>query len=288
MRRLIGISLILTAIIGLVFSLAGLVGTWYFIADVEEFVGHGIELVHDSLDATAEGLVVTQQALEVMVDSIASLQLITDSAAKALATSQPLLEGIAGVLDNELPSTITGVQNSLTTASESAKLIDGVLGLLSSLPFVNLNYNPEQPLHESLQRVSDDIGKLPDSLSIMETDLSSSVDNLGLVQEGMQSMADSIGEISTSLESYDVVIQQYLDTINELINGLYTLMDNLALIFLILAISLSIFFIWMMFAQIGLLTQGVDLLHGAANQSTPPVEAAEADRESQEPDFLKE
>jgi len=288
MRRLIGISLILTAIIGLVFSLAGLVGTWYFIADVEEFVGHGIELVHDSLDATAEGLVVTQQALEVTVDSIASLQLITDSAAKALATSQPLLEGIAGVLDNELPSTITGVQDSLTTASESAKLIDGVLGLLSSLPFVNLNYNPEQPLHESLQRVSDDIGKLPDSLSIMETDLSSSVDNLGLVQEGMQSMADSIGEISTSLESYDAVIQQYLDTINELINGLYTLMDNLALIFLILAISLSVFFIWMMFAQIGLLTQGVDLLHGAANQSTPPDEAAEADRESQEPDFLKE
>jgi hypothetical protein len=261
-RKILGVALISAAVIGLIFSLVGIVGTWYFKPALTDVALRGTGLAQDSLETTAKGLIVTQQALKITVESMSSLQSTIDGAAKALESTQPLMESVAGVLDNELPGAVSGIQNSLIAAEESAKVIDGVLRLLSGLPLLGMNYDPDEPLHESLKRVSDDLGALPSSLTDMETSLTDSIENITVVQEGLSSMADSISEIGTSLESYDGVVQQYLEIIDELLSGFEYLHNNLPTIFTVLAIALSIFFLWMILAQIGLVTQGVELWRG--------------------------
>jgi len=263
-RRLIAIALIVAAVMGLVFSILGLLGTWYFKPTAEDYSMRGITLVQDSLEVTSEGLIVTQQALGNTIGSITGLKTTLDGASQALETTQPLMESVATVLDNELPSTISGIQNSLIAAREGARVVDGVLTLLSNLPLFGINYNPDEPLHESFQRVSDDLASLPPSFETMEQNLIDSVDSLSTVQDGMSTMSESIGEIADSLEEYDAVIEQYIDTIDTLLTSLETLQDNLTTIFTFLAIFLSIFFLWMILAQVGLLTQGIELWHGEA------------------------
>ena len=263
-RKFIAIALILAAVMGVIFSVAGLVGTWYVRPKVEDFLSQAIILVEESLEATSDGLIVTEQALGITVASIIGLQNTVDSAAQTLESTQPLMESVASVLDKELPNTISGIQNSLTGAREGARVVDGVLRFLANLPLFGINYDPDEPLHESFQRVSDDLASLPSSFETMEQNLSDSVESLEEFKQGMSTMSESIGEIALSLSEYDAVVTKYIDTIDTLQANLDKLQSNLATILTGLAISLSIFFLWMILAQVGLLTQGIGLWQGQA------------------------
>ena len=262
MRKITGVALIFAAVIGLLFSLAGIVGTWYFKTPVTESTTNAVVLIQDSLQATADGLELTQQALTITLNTIAGLESTLTGAAQAMEATQPLLESVSGVLGGGLTETITTVQDSLDTVGSSAEVIDTALRFLSAIPLIGIEYNPETPLHESINRVSENMAGIPESLSDMEQSLSDGGEGLGNIQSGLETMASSVGEISSSLEQYNAVFQQYLDTIDQVMTRLESLEQNLPAIITFLAVALTIFFLWMILAQVGLLTQGLDLWKG--------------------------
>lgn len=261
-RKIIGIALVIAAIGGLIFSISGLILIWRVEANLTAGLQNGVELLIQTLKTTSEGLNVTQQALKGSVDTISSLQSTVETTAITIKSTVPLVEEISRLMEQDLPNTILAVQQSLFTAQKSAKVIDGVLSALSGIPLVGrgIGYDPEVPLSTALGEVAESLDGLPDSFASMQESLTETTDNLGRYEADLTMMAESIGQIESSVAQYKLVVEGYQNSLTQLQNSLAQLQANLPQIIRILTIGLTIFLVWMAIAQLGLFTQGIELI----------------------------
>ena len=70
---------------------------------------------------------------------------------------------LSNLLSDDLPDTLDAAQKTLSGAADSAKVVDGVLSLLSDLPLFNIDYNPNVPLSESRGGIGGSLEDLPDT-----------------------------------------------------------------------------------------------------------------------------
>jgi methyl-accepting chemotaxis protein len=207
--KLVGIALILASIVGLIFSISVTVIMWQYKDVAVESISNSIDLINTALDATAEGLEVSQQALETSVKSIQALSGTVKATAQTIEATGPMLDSLSTLLNKDIPTTISATQSSLTAVAESAKILDGFLGLITSLPLINrYEYNPDVPLYTALIEVSESLNGLPDALSEMESGLKSSSDNVQVINAELQLMVDNINEIEESVEGFSNVVTQ--------------------------------------------------------------------------------
>ena len=145
-----------------------------------------------SIEAAASGLTNASQAL--------------NTVEQGLTNSDPLLGSVGELLGEELPVTIETTRAALIGAQGGAAAMDRVL---RSLAFLGLEYDPEQPLDESMAETADSLEPLPDSLRGVEGDLAASREDLDAVRADLDELADDLqqlgeelGAMAASLEGY--------------------------------------------------------------------------------------
>jgi len=265
-NRVIGISLIIAAIFGLVFSVGVLVGIWRIKDQVTTSTTNTLVLLSDALDVTGQGLEVSQQAIDASINSIKALSETVSAVAQTIDTTSPLLNNLTNVMKDDLPKTIDATQSSLQTAQKGAEVIDNFLKILTNIPILNSllsrdSYNPQTPLDQALGNVSDSLNNLPTALEKMQTDLQTTGSSLLEIKDGFEAMAASIDQIENNVTNFSQVIREYQLMIEDLQNKIAFLQTNLATIINTIAILLSLFLVWMIVVQFALLTQGWELLH---------------------------
>ncbi len=287
-RKLIGILLLIAALIGLIFSIAGITILWRVEPKITAGIETTVDLLVETLETTSQGLVVTQVALKSAVDTVSALETTVQTIATTIKSSTPMVVDIRNLITEEVPQTIMATETSLRASQKSAAIIDSVLGTLSSIPLIGgaVGYNPEVPLAESLGQVADSLSSLPDALNNMETSLSETNTNLETFQSDLTMMADSIGQISSSISEYDKVILGYKASVDQIINSLEGLKTSLPTYVRYLLLALTVFLVWMAVANLGLLTQGWELV--TENKVKKEPEVKEEPVEKQEPDEQKE
>jgi len=258
LQRFLGIILILTAIGGLLFSILGISGVWRIKPTLTTALVNSIELTMDTLDATSSGLAVIETTLSGAVVSMQGLQDTLFTTAEALKSTEPMLNSVVEMMDNDLPSTIAATRTSLETAQESAKIIDSVLEALSIFPFVT--YEPEKPLHESLDDISNRLGEFPASFENISESLDASRDQLQILQADLSVMSEAVNQIETGLDDSEQVLAQYNKSIKIAEGKLADLEEQIPMFVDGAVWIVTLFLLWMAFAQIGLFTQGVDLI----------------------------
>ena len=278
-RRLIGVLLILAAILGLVVSIGAMYVIWNAQANLTSSLQSTVDLLGQTLETTAQGLVVTQAALQNSVDMIGSLQATVETTAEAIGTTDPLLEEISGLLAEKLPNTIRATQTSLETAQQSAATIDTVLRAMSSIPLIgpSIGYDPQVPLSDALGGVAQQLENIPDTFLAMEEKLTTTQSSMQTFQADLTVMADSVGQIQASVAQYDQVIGSYQASLEQVLTQLETLSANLPNIIRMASIGLTAFLVWMAIAQLGLFTQGWELL--TENKKRAEVEVKEEEKE---------
>ena len=261
-RKLIGIALVIAAIGGLIISIAGLVLLWQVESRVTAGLQNGVELLIQTLETTSEGLVVTQQALQGSVDTISALQSTVETTATTIKSSVPLVEEINKLMGKELPNTILSTQQSLIAAQDSAMVIEGVLSTLSKIPLIGagINYDPETPLSGALGNVAASLEDLPNSFANMKDSLTETSSNLDRYEADLTMMAASIGQIESSVAQYENVVGGYQASLDQLQSDLKRLEASLPQIVRMVMIGLTVFLVWMAIAQLGLFTQGIELI----------------------------
>jgi len=261
-RKIIGLFLIIAAVGGLIFSIAGLVLVRRVESQVTTGMQNFVDVLSQTLETTGQGLTVTQQALKSSVDTVSSLQTTVQTTAKTIKASGPMVDEISKLMTTDLPNTVKSTESSLRTAQDSAKLIDSVLSTLSSIPLLGsgIPYNPQVPLDQALGEVADSLTKLPESFASMADSLKASSSNLETFQADLSVMAESIGEIEKSVAQYESVVGDYQKSLVNLNSSLSTLKGNLPNIVRMLVLGLTIFLIWMAIVQFGLITQGLELM----------------------------
>ena len=102
--------------------------------------------------------------------------------------------------------------------------------------------------------------------------MSATDDKLVAVQENLNTMSDSVGLISSSLSEYEKMIIQSKSSMDDLTSILTSIQNNLATILNGAVIVLSLFFIWLLAAQVVILSQGWELYQGTADRMESEVE----------------
>jgi hypothetical protein len=202
----------------------------------------------------------------------------------AIDGTAPVLDSVTSLIGQQLPSTIEATQSALESVASSAKVVDDVLAMVTAFPLLRMDrYSPDVPLNQGLLEVSSSLNDVPASLKAAETGLSATSGSLVQVKDDFDVMAASIGEISTSLDSAQSVLDQYQDVVGGLQDQLGSLRRSLPNWLHTARLGLSLVLIWLGIAQIGLMTQGWDLIERSRRRRGPAGPEPEAhEEESQE------
>ena len=285
-RRILGVLVMLAGLLGLLLSLAGLVMVWVAKPVVADYGGTTIGTLKESVVTSQEVMDVTEQALGATVDSVDELSDMLSTTGATVEETKPVLDKIDTIMSTTLPSTLKAATDSLYTAQEAAKVLESTLKSLDTfrfllsatpmlgdlLPQTGEVYNPEKPLADSLGELAVSLKGLPDTFVAMSGDLAATNDNLAAIQENLLSMSDSVKLISSSLSEYRTMVTQSKSSMDNLTSILTNIQGNLPTILNVGAIVLSLFFAWLLAAQIVILTQGWELYQGTADRMAGKAE----------------
>ena len=264
-----GIALIIAGVLGLVLSIGGLIVLPRLERQVETVAAEQLEVLDRALAATLEGLVTAEASLVQAVEAVDALEVIMVDVGLAINNTAPIIDVAAELLGEQLPTTINATQETLTSVATSAQLVDDLLGVISVIPFLGTDrYNPDVSLHQGFQDVSDGLDGIPELLFTAGEGLNAGTESLQDVEKGFAAMGQSIGETTTSLESAQTVLKDYQQIVADLHATLRSVSESLPGWLRALRWGVTLALIWLGVAQIGLLTQGWELL---GRRSAPPA-----------------
>jgi peptidoglycan hydrolase CwlO-like protein len=261
LKRVIGVTLIIAAILGLLFSVAGIAAVWVIEPRIESSLNHALVIGGSVLDTSAEALTIADRTLSTTISSMDSLKGAVESASKTFDQISPLADTLSKLSKDTLPGTLKAAQTSLNSAAESAKVIDNVLGALNSIPFMPKDlYNPKVPLHESLGNVANSLNDYLGSLETTQKSLAEATGSLAGIQAQLDGMATQIGNIGTSMKDAQGVVQKYQALIKITQERVNWLKSHLETILIVLAAITTLILLWAMVVQLALFVQGWTLL----------------------------
>jgi hypothetical protein len=270
----------LAGVLGLALSLVGLVLVWAGKPAVASYATTIIDTLTTSIATSESVMETTGRALGATVDSVDALSAMLSTTAAAVEDTKPVLDGIDHMMAITLPVTLQTASDSLYAAQEAAGVLESTMQsldtfrfLLSSAPLIGDlvpkpgdTYNPEVPLAASLGELAANLETLPRTLVGISSSLSSTDEKLMSVQQNLTTMSTSVGEISSSLSEYQQMVTQSRASMDSLKSMITNLRANLATILNAAALIMTLFFIWLLAAQVVILSQGWELFQGTANR----------------------
>lgn len=263
LRRLFGLLLIMAAAAGFIFSVVGLFEIWRYRPVVTQKVIDTLALFDQALNTTQDGLTIVGQVVQTTTVDIASLQTTTQALAQAIHDTNPMLDSLTSLTSIDFPAAVAATQTSLASAQSSALLIDNVLATLTSIPFLSVAaYKPDVPLHTALAQVSTSLNSLTPALATINSSLVDGKTNLGVIELELNKISETTKGMSTALGSAQIVIDQY-KTVTTQFKEQIEAMQRLAPGWLTTITWILTFILgWLLIAQVGLGTQGLDMLRG--------------------------
>jgi hypothetical protein len=154
--------------------------------------------------------------------------------------------------------------------------VDDFLMAVTSFPLLSLDaYNPEIPMHEAVGNVAASLETIPASLREAEAGLDAAGTSLDMLQGNLGAMTSGVGQIAGSLEESRAVVSQYQGIVSDVQGMITNVRTSLPQWLQWLRIGLSLVLIWLGIAQIGLITQGWELVARsgkAVDAEVPTVE----------------
>ena len=260
----LGILLILGSVVGILLSVGGIVMTWRAKPEITRQVSIMFDLVSRSLSATDDLLTSISGTLDQVAISLESVQGIAESTADTINDATPAVDSVGKLVGEDMVKIIGDTQTSLNAVQSSAKLIDDTLLIISSIPLIGAKYAPDIPLSLAIAQMSDSLEPLPDELVKVQDSLEDATGNLGSLQDSVRTMGESMDGLVKSLEQIQPVIDQYQKIMDDVKLGMDNL-EQLSLKWLNTVLwVVTVLFIWVGIAQLGLLTQGLELIRGKA------------------------
>jgi hypothetical protein len=271
----------LAGVLGLALSLAGLVGVWLVFPNTADYVRSTFDTLGNSVSVSQSAMDTTGEALAATVASVDALSVMLTASAASVGDTAPVLEQVHTFMADQLPTAMESASSSLKSAQQGAMVLDSAIQsldtfrfLLSATPVVGTMleaplqaYDPEIPMADSLGELATSLETLPAMLTEMAANLDSADDNLLVIQSSLTTMADSVSLISGCLSEYKLMVAQSRSSMDDLRPILTNLEDNLPRIMNGAAVGLTLIFLWLLAAQVVILSQGWELFQGTAGRT---------------------
>ena len=263
-RSTLGIILVSNAALGILISLVGIVLIWTVGLRLRANIEQILTTADSSLSTTDSGLIVLSNSLANTRDSISLMEITSLDISKSIDQTIPMIDSTSVLVGDNMVEIIQRTQDSLDSAQSSAKLVDDTLGLITSLPIIGQRYAPSQSLSDSIQKVSQSLDGLPDTLTGLQTNLNHTATDMQAVQDQFTSLSINLQHIEANVQSAQEVVKQYQEQVSSLKVSVANLRSGLPLWILVGQVIATLFLVWLAVAQIGLILQGRQLMRSVA------------------------
>ena len=271
LTRVAGVTLIAAGVAGVLFSVIALLVVSRFLSNVQAAADNRIVQLDRALAATGDGLVVAHESLGRAEATMRSLQTTIAGASQAITDTLPALDRVGALVGEDIPTTITSTRSALASAQETARVADGLLSTISQFRLIGAElYDPDVPLNIAIGQVDASLKGLPESLANVQGDLRQTAGSLGKINAQIGSMAGNLDDIGASMTKADSVITNYQDIIGELRGQAAEVRRALPGWLSGIRLGISLMLLWLGIAQIGLLTQGWELVQ--RSRAAPPTQ----------------
>lgn len=260
-RRIAGVIAILLAVSSIIFSIFLLVRLWQIQDPLEENLISIVTIFSETAATTQDSLELINNTLDNVSQNISGLQDALLAMAQTLNDTGSMIDDLNSLVVKDLPLTISATQISLDSAGASAAVIDDVMTSLSSIPLINISYEPEKPLNIALEEVSSSLDNIPDSLESLSKDISKTNDSLEDFEGEIIDLAGELDSIEENLLETQDVIDQYLVHVDQFQNRTDAISDALPGWLIRVSWYITFLLIWLIVIQIGFLLQGISLLN---------------------------
>ncbi|MGQ9550509.1 MAG: hypothetical protein ACUVSY_16690 [Roseiflexus sp.] len=257
--RLAGALLIVAGVIGLALSLVGLIVGLPALGNAEQALDRRLSDLDRALIAAADGLRIADDSLSGAAETITAIETTVRSSGQAISDTLPTVDRIGILIGEDIPRTIRSTQQTLASARETARVVDAILGTLSRTGLLGNVYNPEVPLNQAIQQVSNSLDPLPASLSGVRDRLTLTGANLRRIGANTEEVAEQVAQINAGFRDAHRVIDQYQRLVTDLRTDLTALRAALPGWFGIARIMLAVLSLWFALTQIALFAQGIML-----------------------------
>jgi methyl-accepting chemotaxis protein len=270
--KVLGFSLLVAAVIGILVSLAGLIVIIRVQKQATVSLTGMLELLDSTLTTTENGFEVADNAFADAIDALESLQMTVDSVEVVMGKTLPTLDSISELIGTKLPSTIRSTRGALNVAQTAAKNVDNFLTTLSSIPIIGtVIYNPETPLNQTISKVSDSLKDTPEMLKSSQENIDQMSVSLGDIQTEMKGISGNVRSITSSVEEARAVLQDYQESVKSIHNEVNRIQEKLPTWMRLLTAGFTLIFIWLALAQVAIAMQGLELLaRGKPAPEKPP------------------
>ena len=261
-NRIAGLTLIILSILGMLFSLSGIVAIWILRPNIRDSASEVLVTVDQTLSTSQDAFRLSDEAITVLLLEFDTIQLSFDNFDTTMEGVSGSLNTSANLIGDDLKQTVIDTQTALESAASTSVLIDNTLDFLSKIPLLGVDYQPEVPLHISLAQVADNLEKFPTALETIEGGINKTTDGLGDLQENLTDLSDQIQTFGDDLEKAQVIIKKFDDSIEVIQTQVNTLEDRLGLVLSIISLFISGLLFWTGLSQLIVLNQGFIYLKG--------------------------
>lgn len=257
-RSITGLVFVILAVIGLLINVAGVIQVWVLREPVTRDAIATLDLLDSTLDTTSQGLAIAKSSLQSVTATIGALESTVASAATTIGNASSSVSSVSSIIGQNLSKTVDSALGTLDVVESTTQKIDEVLGGLAGLPFLNFAYDPAKSLSGSVSDLTAQLRQVPDTLSQLETNLSTSGSSLDKVGNDAKDLATSLGSVQKEMAQLVGVIEQYETQVKAFQGTVRNLRENIVTIVWEIVLFVTFLLFWLGVTMIHTLWTGLD------------------------------
>jgi methyl-accepting chemotaxis protein len=274
LKRILGVVILLIGLLGLALSAAGTVYGHRLIDSMGNGLDSSLDLASQSLDTAKETLLLAKTTLGQVNEGLDTVESSALDIAQTISQTRPLLGKIAQVASHDVPDGVEAFQATMSDMAQAAAVVDETLATLSNLRFeqtifgfpirfdLDINYAPEVPFEESVNRIVASLEGLPPRLRNLEAYIYVTDHNLEMISQDVLTVSGDLDAINRSIADVAPLLDEYVRLVTEVNGSIQQTRDTLPQQLGMAKLVVTIVMVWIGLMQVAPLYLGWELVSG--------------------------
>lgn len=211
--------------VGMVAALAVAVLGWVLIGSTREALLDSLEVTTGALELAADTIATVDSAFSDVSAALDTTEEALGDASEALSTIGVVTQEVSVLLGDEIPSQVESVLDAFPPLVDTARVVDRTM---RALTIVGVDYDPEQPLDETLEEIASSLEPLPDRLRGQQGNLADAADELVVLAVSLEELSGDVAALRGRLDDTASLVEGYEQAAAQATGVVARLRDDLA------------------------------------------------------------
>lgn len=255
-RKVFAGLIIALSVLGLILSLLGVAGVWWVTGKISTSVIFLLNSVENSLTNIDAGLTSANTLTAEAINGLNAVDQKVSQMGTNVADNNLLLEAIQNNLSEDTSSKIASLREDLAATRQAAIAVQNTVKAIDALPFFSLNI-PGMDKVQQLFAAIEDFGT-----QLQETRAAIQDKKAEIVGGVVTTITDRTAKFRARLENLQSLLTNAQSRIGQSITRVQKLKETVAFWLKVAAVVFSLVFLWIAFANLALMVDGVSWFKG--------------------------